>query len=198
MKKKEFVIQSGILLIVVTFLIAISNLSTAQTTQPGHHGDAHIEMWDGIKQAVCVLTPTGNNKTGGIVRFTESHDQVAIDGHISGLKPNQEHAIHIHEYGDLTNPNGLATGGHYNPSNSPHGLPNQTRRHAGDLGNLHADANGNAHLHIRMDNISVAGLNNPIIGRGMIIHAKVDDGGQPTGNAGARIAQGVIGIAKAP
>src|SRR2546426_7649382 len=46
----------------------------------------------------------------------------------------------------------------------------------------------------RSDNISIAGTKNPIIGRGVIVHAKVDDGGQPVGNAGARIACGVIGV----
>jgi Cu-Zn family superoxide dismutase len=47
-----------------------------------------------------------------------------------------------------------------------------------------------------VDNISVAGTKNPIVGRGVIVHAKVDDGGQPVGNAGGRIACGVIGVAK--
>ncbi|MEW6160540.1 MAG: superoxide dismutase family protein [Verrucomicrobiota bacterium] len=46
-----------------------------------------------------------------------------------------------------------------------------------------------------MKNISIAGTKNPIIGRSVIVHAKPDDGGQPVGNAGARIACGVIGIA---
>ena len=45
-------------------------------------------------------------------------------------------------------------------------------------------------------NISVAGAKNPVLGRAIIVHAKPDDGGQPVGNAGARIAQGVIGVAK--
>ncbi|NNF43019.1 MAG: superoxide dismutase family protein, partial [Phycisphaerales bacterium] len=71
-------------------------------------------------------------------------------------------------------------------------------RHAGDFGNLVADATGRAHKVITVENITIAGTRNPIVGRGVIVHAKMDDGGQPTGNAGARIAQGVIGIAKTP
>ncbi|MCP5412982.1 MAG: superoxide dismutase family protein, partial [Alphaproteobacteria bacterium] len=69
-------------------------------------------------------------------------------------------------------------------------------RHAGDLGNLTADATGKATYEIVVDNISIAGPHNPILGRGVIIHAKPDDGGQPVGNAGGRIACGVIGVAK--
>ena len=56
----------------------------------------------------------------------------------------------------------------------------------------------NAQLDLTVDNITVAGMHNPIIGRSVIIHAKTDDGGQPTGNAGPRISMGVIGVAKNP
>ena len=81
-----------------------------------------------------------------------------------------------------------------------HGMPIEVQvgkemRHAGDLGNLTADNDGKAHYEITVSNISVAGMKNPIIGRGVIVHAKVDDGSQPVGNAGGRIACGVIGVA---
>jgi Cu-Zn family superoxide dismutase len=76
-----------------------------------------------------------------------------------------------------------------------HGLPESENRHAGDLGNLQADEQGKAHYEITVTNILIAGVKNPIIGRGVIVHAKVDDESQPVGNAGARIACGVIGVA---
>ena len=78
-----------------------------------------------------------------------------------------------------------------------HYLPETEQRHAGDLGNLTADNDGKAHYELTVKNISVAGTKNPVIGRGVIVHAKVDDGGQPVGNAGGRIACGVIGVANA-
>jgi Cu-Zn family superoxide dismutase len=104
--------------------------------------------------------------------------------------------MHIHQWGDITGMDGKTTGGHYNPKSHDHGLPEKHLRHAGDLGNLQADASGKAKYELTVDNLSIAGSKNPIVGRGVIIHAKKDDGGQPTGNAGARIAQGVIGIRK--
>jgi Cu-Zn family superoxide dismutase len=68
-------------------------------------------------------------------------------------------------------------------------------RHAGDFGNLKSNANGTAALDLTVDNISINDPKNPIIGHAVIVHAKMDDGGQPTGNAGARVACGVIGWA---
>lgn len=145
--------------------------------------------------AVAVMTPTAGNKTAGTVTFTRSADGVDVEATISGLNPGQEHAIHIHQFGDLRLDNGKGTGGHYNPEGHDHSLPTTQMRHAGDLGNLTADANGNASYSISVKNVTLNSHHNPIVGRGVIIHAKVDDGGQPTGNAGARISQGVIGFA---
>ena len=145
---------------------------------------------------VAVMTPTAGNKAGGTVTFTGVASGVLVEAEISGLTPGQQHAIHIHQYGDLRLDNGKGTGGHYNPEGHDHSLPSNETRHAGDLGNLTADANGNASYSITINNVTLNSHHNPISGRGVIIHAKVDDGGQPTGNAGARISQGVIGFAK--
>jgi Cu-Zn family superoxide dismutase len=66
--------------------------------------------------------------------------------------------------------------------------------HAGDMGNLDADATGQAHLEIAIAGITLMGKD-PIVGRAVIVHAGEDNGGQPTGNAGARVGQAVIGVA---
>jgi Cu-Zn family superoxide dismutase len=143
-----------------------------------------------------VLASTAGSKAHGVVRFMESGGKVKVVAEIEGLTPGQKHAFHVHEFGDVSTPDGMGTGGHYNPEGHDHGLPTQAKRHAGDLGNIEADASGKAKYEITVDNISISG-HNAILGRGVIVHAKVDDGGQPTGNAGGRIAQGVIGVAKA-
>lgn len=161
-----------------------------------HDAGAHAEMMAAITHAVAVMVPTEGSETHGTVRFEQTDGGVAVTADISGLTPGAQHAIHVHEFGDLTAPDGTSAGGHYNPQGHDHGLPEQEMRHAGDLGNLTADDQGNTHYEITVDNITVAGLNNPVIGRGVIIHAKTDDGGQPVGNAGARISMGVIGVAK--
>jgi Cu-Zn family superoxide dismutase len=159
--------------------------------------DAHeADAFKGVKEAVAVMSPTEGNNARGVLRFTETNGKIKIVAEIEGLSKNQMHAMHIHQWGDITGKNGKATGGHYNPKSHDHGLPGKPHRHAGDLGNLQADANGKARYELTVENISIAGSKNPIVGRGVIIHAKKDDGGQPTGNAGPRIAQGVIGIRK--
>lgn len=156
--------------------------------------DAHGQAWASIKQAVAVLHATAGNKCHGVVHFTQEGDSVKVVADLEGLTPGQKHAFHIHQYGDCSGPDGMTAGGHYNPEGHPHALPTGGPRHAGDLGNVQADDSGKAHYEITVDNVTIAGTKNPIIGRGVIVHAKPDDGSQPTGNAGGRIACGVIGV----
>lgn len=148
-----------------------------------------------LKQAVAVLHPTANNKCHGVVHFTQEGDAVKVVADLEGLNPGQKHAFHIHQFGDCSGADGMSAGGHYNPEGHQHGLPDSPSHHAGDLGNVQADADGKAHYEITASNVTIAGAKNPILGRGVIVHAKVDDGGQPVGNAGGRIACGVIGVA---
>ena len=148
-----------------------------------------------IKQAIAVLHPTQGNKTEGTVRFTQEGNSVKVVAHVEGLTPGQKHAIHVHEFGDCSAADASSAGSHYNPEKHEHGLPEKAERHAGDLGNLQADASGKAHLELTVNNITIAGNKNAILGRAVIVHAKLDDGGQPVGNAGGRIACGVIGAA---
>lgn len=147
-------------------------------------------------QLVAVMQPTAGRTTSGVVTFSTVDGGVKVVVDVSGLSPNGMHAIHVHQYGDVRSADGKSAGGHYNPAGHDHALPTEGTRHAGDLGNLTADYNGNAHYEITVTNITLNGKHNPIIGRGVIIHAKADDGGQPTGNAGSRIAMGVIGAAR--
>jgi Cu-Zn family superoxide dismutase len=175
--------------------LAILTACLASTASLSAADQAHGEAWAAVKQAVAVLNPTAGSKCRGEVRFTQEGDSVKVVATIEGLTPGQKHAMHIHQFGDTTGADGMTTGGHYNPEGHQHGLPTAEQRHAGDLGNVEADKDGKARYEITVKNISVAGTKNPIIGRGVIVHAKIDDGGQPVGNAGGRIASGVIGVA---
>ena len=146
-------------------------------------------------ELIAVLSPTEGNQTTGVVTFKPADKgKVEIEARLTGLLPNSKHAIHIHQYGDLTSKDGKSAGDHYNPMHHPHALPDKENRHAGDFGNLESDQNGNADFKLTVDNISLAGRLSPIIGRAVVVHAKLDDGSQPTGNAGDRIAIGVIGV----
>lgn len=97
----------------------------------------------------------------------------------------------MHALGDVSATDGTATGGHFNPAGVDHGLPGAPR-HVGDLGNLMPNEYGTAVLSELAEFETMT-----VVGRGLIVHAKEDDGGQPTGNAGARLAQCVLGIGKA-
>ena len=145
-------------------------------------------------ELVAVLRPTKGSKTAGTITFTQEGQSVRVKGNVRNLMPNSKHAIHIHQYGDPRGSDGTAAGGHYNPEGHEHALPDKAMRHAGDLGNLEANEQGVARINLVVDNITLMGPKNPIVGRGVVVHEKADDGGQPTGNAGGRIAVGVIGI----
>lgn len=190
------------LAIALALLVGYSLLPAfAQGPDPDDHAHAHREVrehvnqFKGIQQAVAVLHPTEGNDVRGVVHFREHDGQVTVTAEVRGLEPNSTHGFHIHEFGDCTAPDATSAGGHYNPEGHPHALPDGEQRHAGDLGNLEANDQGVATLELTVDNITVAGLENPILGRGLIVHAQRDTGAQPTGEAGARMACGVIGIA---
>lgn len=146
-------------------------------------------------ELISVLQPTKGNTAAGVVRFKTLPDgKIEVSGEVRGLQSNSEHGFHIHQYGDLTSEDGSSLGDHYDPLHMQHALPHTEQRHAGDFGNIKANADGVADIKIVVDNISLSGQKNPILGRGLVVHAKPDDGGQPSGNAGARIAVGVIGV----
>ena len=148
-----------------------------------------------IKRAVCVLHPTAGNDVNGTVSFTQSDTGVVIVADLSGLTEGK-HGFHVHEYGDCSSPDGTSAGGHFNPEGERHGGPNDQHRHVGDLGNVTADSTGIVQQQWVDHVIQLNGLHS-IIGRSIVVHEGEDDlTTQPTGGAGARVACGVIGIAK--
>jgi Cu-Zn family superoxide dismutase len=147
------------------------------------------------KTAIAVLHPTEGNEVQGVVTFTKVATGIKVTADVSGLAPGK-HGFHVHEYGDCSAANATSAGGHFNPFGMPHGAPTSDQRHVGDLGNLSADSTGVAHYE-RIDTMLRLNGPNSIIGRGLIVHGGEDDlVSQPTGNAGPRVACGVIGIAK--
>ncbi|XP_068456722.1 superoxide dismutase [Cu-Zn] [Clinocottus analis] len=152
-----------------------------------------------VVKAVCVLKGAG--ETSGTVYFEQESDTAAVKltGEIKGLA-NGEHGFHVHAFGDNTN-GCVSAGPHFNPHNKTHAGPTDEDRHVGDLGNVTAKDNV-AKIDITDKVITLTGPHS-IIGRTMVIHEKADDLGKggndeslKTGNAGARLACGVIGIAQ--
>ncbi len=146
-------------------------------------------------KATVKLAPTANQTARGEVTFTAESGGVHVVGTFSGLVYG-EHGFHVHEKGDCSAPDGTSAGGHFNPATKPHGARDAAARHAGDLGNLKADPYGLARVDFVDSTLSLSGADS-IVGRAVIIHEKADDfTTQPTGNAGARQACGVIEAAK--
>ena len=142
--------------------------------------------------AVATLKPTQGNMVKGTIRFNEAPPQVRIVGDITGLPPGK-HGLHIHEKGDCSAPDASSAGGHFNPEKHMHGAPDAPEHHMGDLGNITADAKGKAHVNLTVTFLTIAEDPNTIAGKGLIVHAQEDDlKSQPVGNAGARLACGVI------
>lgn len=144
-------------------------------------------------QAQARLEPTQGSRVTGTATFTAEPGGVAVYARVSGLNPGQEHGFHIHEKGDCSSGDGNSAGGHFNPEGKPHG-PQAAEHHAGDMPSLRADASGAAEMRFVVAGLTIGAGPRDILGRGLIVHAQADDyRSQPTGNAGARLACGVIG-----
>ena len=144
-------------------------------------------------RATAQLQPTKGSKTFGEATFEQVGSKVRVVVYVQGLKPGQEHGLHIHEAGDCSSGDGMSAKGHFNPFAKPHAHHASAERHAGDLPSLKGDKEGRAKIDIELDTITVTPGPGSIVGRGLIVHADPDDyKTQPTGNAGARIACGAI------
>ncbi|RCN29756.1 copper/zinc superoxide dismutase [Ancylostoma caninum] len=155
----------------------------------------------GSNRAVAVIR--GEN-VSGTVWFTQGKesDPCLIQGEIKGLTPGL-HGFHVHQYGNLSG-GCISAGPHFNPFNKTHGGPMDEHRHVGDLGSIEAGADGVARFEIKDHMVKLHGKDS-VIGRAVVVHAGTDDLGKgtadrrteslKTGNAGARLACGVIGIA---
>lgn len=130
-----------------------------------------------------------DTQTGGSVTFYQKGEVVTMKVKATNLTPG-EHAIHLHDKADCSAPDGMSTGGHWNPTSQDHGKWGHGDYHRGDIGNLVADEKGNAKLSFKTDLwcIGCEDQTKNILNHSVIIHAGVDDfHTQPTGDAGGRV-----------
>jgi Cu-Zn family superoxide dismutase len=131
----------------------------------------------------------------GTAKLKETPKGVSLTIEVSKLPPGA-HGFHIHAVGKCEPPDFKSAGGHFNPEGKKHGLQNPEGHHAGDMQNLTADAQGKAKVRLLVTGVTLGEGANSLFhpeGTAIVIHADPDDmKTDPAGNAGARIACGVI------
>jgi Cu-Zn family superoxide dismutase len=135
---------------------------------------------------------SGSTLTGEVTFTAGEGGKVEVKLTVEGATPG-DHAVHVHEKGDCSDPEGKSAGGHFNPKGMDHGNPTGEKHHPGDFGNLTAGADGKGTLTLTVDSLTVDSGEVGVIGKAVIVHEKADDFmTQPTGNAGGRQGCAVI------
>ncbi|MDF4221909.1 superoxide dismutase family protein [Maribacter sp. M208] len=189
---KIFKIELALLALLLTFSCkeVKKEASEAKEEVEDLMDEAKAEMNDEETVVKFMLEPKSDSNVKGEVTFTQDDDEVEMVAMLSGLSEG-EHAIHIHQTADCTAADGSSAGGHWNPTNEPHGKWGASEGyHKGDIGNFTADADGNAKVEFETDEwcIGCDDENKNILGKGVIVHQGVDDyTSQPSGAAGARV-----------
>ena len=150
-------------------------------TQAPQKATATLKTAQGVEVGTATITPASG---GSAVQITASFSKL----------PPGTHAIHIHNVGKCEAPDFTSAGGHFNPASKQHGKDNPQGAHAGDLPNFEVAADGTAKVSVTVPGVSLADTSLfHAGGTALMIHAAADDyKTDPTGNAGARLACGVI------
>ena len=160
---------------------------TVNTTEPAPPPPA-------LETATATLEAATDTDFTGTITFTPEGDGVKVVADLQGVDTDGAHGFHVHETGECTHGEDkhfTSAGGHFNPAGAEHACPPTEPRHAGDLGNIDVTG-GTAHLETTTNLLSLSGANS-VVGKAIILHAKADDcKTQPTGDAGDRLACGVV------
>lgn len=147
------------------------------------------------KQAVATIGSASDSSVTGMATFAQNGDQITLTIEIQNASPGI-HAVHIHESGDCSAPDGTSAGGHWNPTGVAHGKWGVGEFHLGDIGNITVGEDGTGSIELTTDLWEIGtGSDVDVVGKGIIVHAGADDfTSQPSGDAGARIGCGAIAL----
>lgn len=137
----------------------------------------------------------GDGSSRGVARVTEAADGLHVVVKAMGIPPG-EHAVHVHTTGTCTGPDFTSAGGHWNPTSRQHGKDNPAGMHMGDMPNMLVQSNGTGEIEYHIAGGTISSGTTPLLdadGAAVVIHAKADDNvSDPAGNAGGRIACGIL------
>ena len=179
-------------------MLALAACSTTPTTPPEpaalpSRASTPARTVPLARGANITLVPASGSLVSGKLSALPMAGGVRFTGEIGGLTRGSAHAIHIHEQGDCSAVDATSAGGHFNPAQQPHGRAGSGPHHGGDMDNIVADAHGVARVDVQALGVSLGGGATNIGDRAIVVHAMPDDyTSQPAGNAGARVACGVI------
>lgn len=180
----------------VSFLLLIG-IPIALTSCERMQNQVGIPSTPSAKQAIATIGPTSDSSVTGMAVFTKDGYQITLTIEIQNASPGI-HAVHIHENGDCSAPDGTSAGGHWNPTGVAHGKWGEGEFHLGDIGNITVGEDGTGSIELTTDLWEIGtGSDVDVVGKGIIVHAGADDfTSQPSGAAGARIGCGVIVLAE--
>ena len=169
--------------------------------QPGPNEGTTVDATTSAAGATATVALQGSpddSDFSGTVTLTQEGNGVRIVADLQGVDVAGKHGFHVHENGDCSHAHEAggkhftSAGSHFNPTGSEHACPPTEPRHAGDLGNIEVGANGAGRMEMTTTGLSLSGPNS-VVGKAIILHAKADDcKTQPTGDAGDRLACGVV------
>lgn len=182
----EFIMKFVSMLIALPLTVAVSACAT--TSPDAASSNAAAPM------ASASLT-AGDGSARGTASVTEAADGLHVLVKAQGLMPGI-HAVHVHMTGTCTAPDFASAGGHWNPTGRKHGMDNPAGAHMGDMPNMTVGTDGTGEIEYVIAGGTISSGTMPLLdadGAAVVIHAQADDNmSDPAGNAGGRIACGVL------
>lgn len=209
MKKEE---RGALIMKRLTVLLAILSLFLVLTACGGtaneegssgsenngtmNNGEEEQQQGEEATKTITVNMMNQDGEEIGTAELMQQDSGTMIQLDASNL-PEGTHGFHIHETGSCEAPDFKSAGGHFNPADASHGTMSEDGPHAGDLENLEVSADGTVQKEIMNEKVTLEkGKDNSLLkeaGTALVIHASADDNSsQPSGDAGDRIACGVI------